>query len=266
VPSVVRRLALIAPWGSLLAYGMKSGIVDAPRLISPYYALLLPSLLVGARQAVIVRYRWWRAMVWGVLVLALPVVMTIPGRPLWPAQTILSRLVARKPSQRQIARALEVYTVYGNRWDSLAEVREMLPKGLAVVGFLGHADDVDISLWRPFFSRRVEHILLEDTPEQIRQRHIQYAVVNGGYLATAGVPLDAWLQRTGAELLGKVIVTQTVINGPQPWYVVRLKPQSLASRVEKHKWVKRLLTDSHPYGDVEPCLHLRSERLNSTSG
>jgi len=223
VPKVVRRLALIAPWGSLLAYGMKSGIVDAPRLVSPYYALLLPSLLVGARQAVIVRRRWWRAMVWGVLVLALPVIMTIPGRPLWPAQTVLSRLAARKPSQGQIARALEVYTVYGNRWDSLAEVREMLPKGLAVVGFLGHADDVDISLWRPFFSRRVEHILLEDTPQQIRQRHIQYAVVNGGYLATAGVPLDAWLQRTGAELLGKVTVTQTVINGPRPWYVVRLK-------------------------------------------
>jgi hypothetical protein len=223
VPKLVRRLALIAPWGSLLAYGMKSGIVDAPRLISPYYALLLPSLLIGARQGDIVRRRWWRAMVWGVLLLAIPVVMTIPGRPLWPAQTVLSRLLARKPGQRSVARALEVYKVYGDRWDSLAQARALLPKGLTVVGFLGHGDDVDISLWRPFFSRRVKHILLENTPEQIRERHIQYAVVSGGYLATSGVPLATWLQRTRAELLGTVTVTQTVIHGLQPWYVVRFK-------------------------------------------
>jgi len=223
VPRVVRRLALIAPWGSLLAYGMKSGIVDAARLISPYYALLFPSLLIGARQAEVVRRRWWRAMVWVVLLLAAVVVVTIPGRPLWPARTVLSKLVARKPGQRMITRALEVYTVYGERWDSLAQARELLPKGLNVVGFLGHGDDVDISLWRPFFSRRVEHILLEDTSEQIRQRHIQYAVVSGGYLATSGVPLDAWLQRTRAELLATLTVTQTVSLGPQPWYVVRFK-------------------------------------------
>jgi hypothetical protein len=161
--------------------------------------------------------------VWGVLVLALPVVLTIPGRPLWPAQTVLSELQARKPGQRLFSRALEVYTVYGNRWDSLAQARSLLPPGLEVVGFLGHGDDVDISLWRPFFSRRVKHILLEDTAEQIRQRQIEYAVVSGGHLATLGVPLDGWLQRARAELLGTVTVTQTVIQGPQPWYVVRFR-------------------------------------------
>jgi hypothetical protein len=222
VPNLVRRLALIAPWGSLLAYGMKSGIVDAARLISPYYALLLPSLLIGAGQAQVVRRRWWRGMVWLVLLLALAVVVTIPGRPLWPAQTMLSKLQARLPNQRLIARALEVYGVYGNRWDSLAQVRAVLPKDLAVVGFLGHGDDVDISLWRPFFSRRVEHILLEDTPEQIRQRHIQYVVVSGGYLATRNVSLATWLLQTRAALLATFTVTQTINLGPQPWYVVRL--------------------------------------------
>ncbi|HVM48902.1 MAG TPA: hypothetical protein VMU04_12795 [Candidatus Acidoferrum sp.] len=110
-----------------------------------------------------------------------------------------------------------------HRWDSLAQLRATLPKELRVVGFLGHGDDVDISLWRPFFSRRVEHILLQDTPEQIRQRHIEYIVVSGGYLAGSGMQLAEWLQRTGAEVLGKATVTQTVTRGPQPWYVVRLR-------------------------------------------
>ena len=82
MPHWLRWLVLVAPWGSLLAYGMKSGIVDAGRLISAYYPLLLPLLLVGAGQAVIVRRRWWRAMAWGVVLLAVPVLVLTPGRPL----------------------------------------------------------------------------------------------------------------------------------------------------------------------------------------
>ena len=82
-----------------------------------------------------------------------------------------------KPGQPLLVRALNVYSVYGVRSDPLAKVRALLPKGLTVVGFMGTCDDIDISLWRPFGSRRVKHILLSDSPEQIRQRHIQYAVV-----------------------------------------------------------------------------------------
>jgi hypothetical protein len=223
VSGQLRWLVLLAPWGSLLAYCVKSGIVDAPRLISPYYPLLVPLLLIGGRQAEIIRRRWWRVMAWGVLLLAVPVIVLIPGRPLWPARTVLSKVLSVKPGQRLVARALNVYTVYGDRWDSLANVRALLPPGLAIVGFLGDGDDIDISLWRPFFARRVEHILLEDSDLQIRQRHIQYAVVSGGYLAARGAPLAAWLERTGAELLATQMATQTVIQGPQSWYIVRFR-------------------------------------------
>ncbi len=221
IPAGLRRCMLVAPWVSLLAYCVKSGMVDAARLISPYYPLLLPSLLIGARQAEIIRRRWWRGMVWGVLLLAFPVVVTIPGRPLWPARTILSKLLALKPSQRLVARALNVYTVYGKRSDPLANVRALLPPGLTLVGFMGDGDDIDISLWRPFFERRVEHILLSDTATQIRQRQIRYAVVGGWNLAAKGTTLAAWLERVRAELVATTTATLTVIQGPQPWYIVR---------------------------------------------
>ena len=220
-PAGLLRCMLFSPWVSLLAYCVKSGMNDAARLISPYYALLLPSLLIGARQAGIIRRRWWRGMVWGVLVLAFIVVVTIPGRPLWPARTILSRLLALKPGQRLVARALNVYTVYGQRSDPLANVRALLPPGLTTVGFMGDSDDIDISLWRPFFARRVEHILLTDTAAQIRQRHIQYAVVNGGNLAANGATLADWLQRVRAEPVAAATATVTVTLGPQTWYIVR---------------------------------------------
>jgi len=63
---------------------------------------------------------------------------------------------------------------------------------------------------------------LEDTPDQIRQLHIQYALVSGGHLKANAVRLAAWLDRIGAEWVATVTATQTLTQGPQPWYLVRL--------------------------------------------
>ena len=221
VPRGVRWCVLVASWVSLLAYCIKSGMVTPARLISPYYPLLLPALLLGVRQAGVVRRRWWQMLVAGVLLLALLVLVLTPGRPLWPAQTVLSKVLAWNPGQRSIARALAVYSVYDARSDPLANVRALLPEGLSVVGFMGTADDIDISLWRPFGQRRVEHVLLSDSPGQIRQRHIRYVVVGGGNLADHNTTLAAWQERTGAELVATATTTILVSLGPQPWYVVR---------------------------------------------
>ena len=213
---------LLAPWVSLLAYFIKSAMMDLPRHLSAYYPLLLPLLLIGAGQEAVVRRRWWRWLAGGVVLLAVPVLVLTPGRPLWPAQTILSKLLALKPGQPLLVRALNVYSVYNVRSDPLANVRALLPKGLSVVGFMGTGDDIDISLWRPLGSRRVMHILAEDTAEQTRQRGIQYAVVSGYNLECEHTTLAAWMARVHAELLATVTATVTVTQGPQPYYLVRL--------------------------------------------
>jgi len=159
-----------------------------------------------------------------VLVLALVVLVISPDRPLWPAKTILSRVVAAHPDQRAAVRALEVYTVYSERSDALATVRALLPPELKVVGFIGTEDDCDISLWRPFGSRRVEHFLLTDPPQLMRQ-HVQYVVVGGFNLASHGQTLDGWLRVSGAELVGTTQCLLKIAEGVQPWYVVRFKPE-----------------------------------------
>jgi hypothetical protein len=222
IPRAMRWCVMVASWLSLLAYCMKTGMVTPARLISPYYPLLLPLLLVGAGQAEVVRRRWWRVMVGVVLLLALLALVLTPGRPLWPAQTVLTKLAAWKPGQRSITRALTVYSVYGVRSDPLANVRALLPQGLSVVGFMGTADDIDISLWRPFGTRRVEHILLDDSLELIRQRHIQYMVVGELNLLENNTTLAAWQAKTGAQLVAAVDATMSVSQGPHHWYIVRL--------------------------------------------
>jgi hypothetical protein len=224
IPAKLRLCVLVAPWIALLVFTMKSGMVTPQRIIAPYYPLLLPALLLGAGQAQVARHRWWRVLVGGVLALALVVLVISPDRPLWPAKTILSKVVAAHPDQQATARALQVYTVYAQRFDALAGVRDLLPPDTQVVGFIGTEDDCDISLWRPVGSRRVEHFLLSDSPEFIRQR-VQYAVVGGFNLASHGQTIDGWLKTSGAELVSSTNALLKITEGVQPWYLVRFKPE-----------------------------------------
>ncbi|HEY4984380.1 MAG TPA: hypothetical protein VIJ24_04905, partial [Verrucomicrobiae bacterium] len=226
IPREFCLLVLLAPWIALLAYCMKSGMVTPQRLIAPYYPLLLPLLLIGAGQSQIIRRFWWRVMVGGVLILAFVVLVLSPDRPLWPAKTILSKALVQHPNQPRklsgLVRALNVYTVYSKRADPLADVRALLPPEVKTVGFIGTEDDTDISLWQPIGERRVEHFLLTDPPEQVRQR-VQYVVVGGFNLQLRRTTLEAWLEQSGAELVATTNATLKVSEGVQPWYVVRFK-------------------------------------------
>lgn len=223
LPRRLRWCVLLAVWVALGAYCVKSGMCDGARLISPYYPLLLPSLLLSPRQAELVRRGWWRAVAGAGLGLAFLVLALTPGRPLWPAQAVLSKALAAHPGQRLLARALNVYAVYAGRSDPLAHVRALLPPGLKVVGFLADGNDIDISLWRPYFERRVEHVLLTDTGAAIRRRHIRYVVVGGAFLAAQHTTLADWQQRTRADLVAGTTATLLVAEGPQAWYVVRMR-------------------------------------------
>lgn len=224
----IRKLALVTPWLALAAYSAKSGMVTPGRLIAPYYPLLLPLLVVGAEQAVLVRQRWWRWLTWLALLTAFFVVMVTPARPLWPAKTVLTWAVRAQPENRLFQRALTTYSVFSTRSDPLPELRAQLPKDLKVVGFLGTPDDLDISFWRPYLSRQVAQISASETATQLRQRKLTHAIVSGAGIewskyANTNLTLASWLQETRAEVLTNFTTTITVSAGPQSWYLVKFK-------------------------------------------
>jgi hypothetical protein len=223
IPGGICLLVRMSPWLSLAVYCMGTGMVTAARLIAAYYPLLLPLLLAHPAQTAIVRRGWWRAAAGGVLALAFVVLIVSPDRPVWPAQSVLTRAVARYPDQRLFSRALRVYTVYSGRSDALAGVRALLPPGIKAVGFIGTQDDVAISLWRPYGERRVETFLLTDPPALLRQR-VEYVVLGGAHLKNENTPLEAWLQKSGAQLVSTTNATLRVGEGLQPWYVVKFLP------------------------------------------
>ena len=224
LPEKLRWCVLLSPWLALMAFTAKSGMITPHRIIGPYYPLLLPALLVGGGHALVVRRRWWRRLALGATILALVVLVLQPDRPLWPAQTILSKLAARHPDSHAVARAKEVYAVYAARNDALAGVRNLVPPETKVVGFIGTEDDCDISLWRPFGTRRVEHFFLTDSPADIRQK-VQCVVVGGFNLEMHHQTIDGWLKSADAELIGTTNVLLKITEGPQPWYVARFKPE-----------------------------------------
>ncbi|MGH7941693.1 MAG: hypothetical protein ACREFR_11550 [Limisphaerales bacterium] len=225
----LRWMVLIGPWMALLIYCAKAGMATPGRLIAPYYPLLLPLLLVGRAQAGIVRRAWWRACAGLVVFLAFVVLILSPDRPLWPVQTVLSRVATWHPKAHWISRARDVYAVYAGRSDPLADVRALLPPRVKVVGFIGGPDDSDISLWLPFGSRRVEHFLLSDPPERFRREHVEYVVIGELTLEAKGVALKDWLTRNGAVAVGAASSTFKVSQGPQRWYVTKIKRQNLAN-------------------------------------
>ena len=92
------------------------------------------------------------------------------------------------------------------------------------VGFLAKPDDVSISLWRRFGSRRVENILITDSPDSIRQRHVEYLVTNENYLSENAITLTAWLHRVDADLIATIKARGRVNEGPKDWYLIRLRP------------------------------------------
>ncbi len=224
IPDVVRRGVLVAPWIALLFFSATSAMNTPARLIAPYYPLLLALLLAGAGQSHVVRRMWWRVLAGFVLFLALAVLAISPDRPLLPVKSILTGLHSSHPNQGFISRALDVYTLYSRRSDPLADVRDLLPPGTNVVGFIGGPDDSDLSLWMPFGQRRVIHFLLTDPPDEIRGK-VQYAVVGGLNLKYGHMTIDEWLQKNGAELVASTNITLKIAEGPQPWYVVQFKPQ-----------------------------------------
>ena len=117
---------------------------------------------------------WWQRFAVAVFLIAGALLILSPSRPLWPANSVLGRV---QTAHRLVARAKTVYSVYSQRNDGFAPARDFLPPGLKVVGFMSF-DDPEASLWRPFGSRRVEHIKVADTAEDLKRRGIEYALIN----------------------------------------------------------------------------------------
>jgi hypothetical protein len=203
-----------SPVFSLWVLMCHSWVAAISREITPYYALLLPLLLAGPGQAWLVHRGWWRWCGLSVFVMAAGLLVVSPSRPLFPVQRLLA--FPSLPS-----RVKTVYSVYQNRNDGFAPARDQLPPDLAVLGMITF-DDPETSLWRPFGSRRIEHVCPADTATEVKARGVGYVLLKEQNLAWSGYTLDTWLQRMNAQVVWKIPLCLRASTGPLDWYLVKL--------------------------------------------
>jgi len=207
---------------ALLVFMAKSGMSTIARLITPYYLLCIPSLLWGLNQAQLIRMKWWRRFAMGVFGLAAVPLILSPSRPLWPAAIVL----AHDTATGIVSRARTVYTVYGERADAFAPVRKILPPGLQVLGLISF-DDPETSLWKPYISLRIEHLVNTDSAQSIQDRGIEYVLVNPEKLQMLfDKTFEKWLTDMNGKVVNRIPLRLRASSGPIDWFLVRLPPTS----------------------------------------
>ena len=219
------RLTLLraTPWLALLVFMLKSNLSATARLVSPYYGLVMPLLLIGSGQSLVVRFVWWRRLAGLMLLPAFLLILVSPGRPLWPAEKILSQFGDQQWRHPILKRALTVYSVYGSRSDGFKLVREQLPVDANPLGFLA-TDETETSLWRPFGDRKILHVKAADTRNQIQKRGIHYILVSMETWDRLGKqPFESWCDEIGAERVATFTPKLRAAKDPWLWHLVRLR-------------------------------------------
>jgi hypothetical protein len=222
--SAWRACVRFAPVISFCALMTQADNDAIARIAIPYYLLLLPALLAANGHERLTGKRWWRISVFAVFAAAAGMLIISPARPLFPAQRLLKKIQQHRPDSRLFTRMEMVYSVYGARGDAFAPVRAILPVDANPLGLITW-DDPEASLWRPFGSRHILHVCLDDSPEATRQHGIKYVLVSSIILLQGkNMSLEEWLVRNNAELIQRLNLDLRASRGPTDWALVRLRP------------------------------------------
>lgn len=209
---------LLLPWIALGPYLAKSGITTAGRILAPYYPWLLPAILILGAAESAVRTRWFRTGATLATILTLVLVVLLPTRPLWPAQTVLAALRQRSGSQA-LERATTVYEVYARRSDVFAPLKQWIPVDSPWVGFVT-VNDAETSLWKPLGRHRIRHLLATDRVDGLRAQGMRCVVASAEDFASRfRQPVDEWAAANGARIAGRTSI-RLLAREPAREYVV----------------------------------------------
>lgn len=217
-----RNIIALAALAGAIFYMSKSGLYAPARYLLPLCFPIIIPILALPSAAALIRRLWWRAAALATFALAAMLLILSPARPLWPALTTLKNVNAN--SSPLLQRAAAVYNVYRNRADLLRPIREALPPKTKIVGLFS-INNPETSLWRPFGSRRVLHLRIEDSPDFTRNRGIEYAIIgpNIGFnqrILTAG----DWAKTNNAEVVAHFPIQILARGQSTDWVLVRLNP------------------------------------------
>lgn len=218
----------LAGWVALLVYMAKMGSEAGPRLLLPYYPLVIVPVLLLAPQQRWLRRRNWRRLLVLTALGVLPVLVLSVARPLWPAVTGSGWLARTHPENQLLQRLAATYAGYAHRNDILAPIRASLPAGTGEVGFIAGSNDSPYSLWRPFGRRRVVYLQAATPYFLAHPDALEWVVVKeNSWPDVSPVPLETWAAEHHADIVLSVSIVELISWGPEKWCLLHFqKPEA----------------------------------------
>jgi len=216
------KLLLFAPWLALLVFMAKVGTYQNARQMAPYYALLFPLILTGAGHVYLVRRRWWQWLVLAILLVTFAYMGFIRGRSVIPNAMAL-RLQEKYPHSK----FLSVFKDYFVSRSSFERTKNFLNReSLAdekIIGYATTCGGAEPGFWIPFGHRRVERVLPQDTPSELRQKGIRYVVVEEIALQLTHQTIEQWMEQYNGQLVDQLEIMRDPGTPPGCLYLVCLR-------------------------------------------
>jgi len=195
---------LLAPWILLLIFMAKVGLFENARHLSPYYIFLFPLLLGGLSGGLAARNREWQKA--GLLIMLVTglMVVTLPARPLFPAQTLMNALGKRYPHSELVASECSGYIANECRCIGTRRVwlANELPTNETVIGFYSSVFDHDEpGIWLPWGRHTVRLICPADSPGQLHQENVHYMIIEQSILEHESITLASVLARFNGSVV-----------------------------------------------------------------
>jgi hypothetical protein len=211
------------PWALLLLFMAKIGAAAGARQVAAYYLFLFPSLLAGTGQVILVRRRWWQGLALAIMVVAAMLLVISRDRPLFPAQTLLDRLQAQKPNSGFVSKLVYTYSLVPEFEKQRLFLKKLVPPGEKIIGLAIVERTAETPLWFPFGVRKVERLVPNQPPEQLRQDGIHYVIIEDDYLGLTDETIDQWLSRYHGTLATQWDVFMGINQPRQHGYLVHLE-------------------------------------------
>ncbi len=207
-------------WASFLLLISKLGSDGIARYTVIYAAGMVLPVLALSSQRQLIDKEWWRVTALICQLMVLPVLLLNPARPLLPVQSLLSLARYLGMHSQLINRAEKVYSVYGNRSDSLKTVRDHLPMGVRVIGFAGTSDEPEYSFWKPMGERKV--VDLKSNPENMQPPRGIDCIVGSewGFNDRYHLTSEDYASKIGWKIAWRGSVAVNAGRDPATWYVI----------------------------------------------
>jgi len=201
----------------------KVRIHELVRQLCVYYPFIVGFILTRPGMENLVRRAWWRWLAGLSLGMTLMVLVVNQVRPLWPANTILSALSAQFPHSRLLKLGCSFYSVAGQNHKLRHYFDDKIPAEEKVVGYGTDERFLEGPLWVPF-SRRVERLRADDSPDYLHQLNIRYLVLETDFLVAMGCTYEEFLRKFDGEEVSRLNVFNGVEQASdQIVYLVRIR-------------------------------------------